>query len=323
MPAAGEVRIRVDAAGVNFADIMGRMGMYPDLPPMPVVVGYEVAGRDRRGRRRRRRATGSARDVLALTRFGGYSDVVCVPEAQVVRAARAAWSAEEGAALPVNYLTAWQLLHVMGSLARGRDRCSCTRPAAASASPRSSSRSTLGAQVIGTASAGKHERLARRSASTPASTTRARTSRRACASSRTDAASSSSSTRSAGDSFKKSYRVPRADRAPRHVRPLGRRDRKAAELARASRGRALDARLALHAARADEREQGRLRRQRRPPVGRDRPRRPAGWRSCSRLYREGVVAAGRRRSASRSPRRAEAHHYIQDRKNFGKVLLVP
>ncbi|HWZ39980.1 MAG TPA: zinc-binding alcohol dehydrogenase family protein, partial [Bradyrhizobium sp.] len=44
-PNAGEVRIRVEASGVNFADIMGRMGVYPDLPPIPVVPGYEVSGR--------------------------------------------------------------------------------------------------------------------------------------------------------------------------------------------------------------------------------------------------------------------------------------
>ena len=44
-PGPGELRVRVEAAGVNFADIMGRMGLYPDLPPLPVVVGYEVAGR--------------------------------------------------------------------------------------------------------------------------------------------------------------------------------------------------------------------------------------------------------------------------------------
>jgi NADPH:quinone reductase-like Zn-dependent oxidoreductase len=44
-PGRGEVRIRVEAAGINFADIMGRLGIYPDLPAMPVVVGYEVAGR--------------------------------------------------------------------------------------------------------------------------------------------------------------------------------------------------------------------------------------------------------------------------------------
>jgi NADPH:quinone reductase-like Zn-dependent oxidoreductase len=44
-PNAGEARIRVEASDVNFADILGRMGIYPDLPPLPVVVGYEVSGR--------------------------------------------------------------------------------------------------------------------------------------------------------------------------------------------------------------------------------------------------------------------------------------
>jgi NADPH:quinone reductase-like Zn-dependent oxidoreductase len=44
-PKPGEVRIRVEASGVNFADIIGRVGFYPDLPPIPVVPGYEVSGR--------------------------------------------------------------------------------------------------------------------------------------------------------------------------------------------------------------------------------------------------------------------------------------
>ncbi len=40
----GEVRIDVAAAGINFADMMARMGIYPDAPKPPCVVGYEVAG---------------------------------------------------------------------------------------------------------------------------------------------------------------------------------------------------------------------------------------------------------------------------------------
>ncbi len=82
-PKAGELRIRVEAAGVNFADILGRLGIYPDLPRMPVVVGYEVAGRvDRVGKDVDPDWEG--RDVLALTRFGGYSDVLCAHPRQVV-----------------------------------------------------------------------------------------------------------------------------------------------------------------------------------------------------------------------------------------------
>ena len=40
----GEVRIAVRAAGINFADVMARAGLYPDAPEPPCVVGYEVGG---------------------------------------------------------------------------------------------------------------------------------------------------------------------------------------------------------------------------------------------------------------------------------------
>src|SRR5271154_5940345 len=103
-PGTGEVRIRVEASGVNFADVMGRMGLYPDQPPIPVVPGYEVAGRVD--------AVGGGvdpswvgHDAFALTRFGGYSDVVCVRHAQVFTRPTN-MSAQEGASVPVNYLTA-------------------------------------------------------------------------------------------------------------------------------------------------------------------------------------------------------------------------
>jgi len=115
-PTAGEVRIRVEASGINFADILGRLGLYPDLPPLPVVPGYEVGGRvDAVGEGVA--ADWIGRDVIASTRFGGYADTVCVPVAQVF-ARPAGMSALEGAAIPVNYFTAWQLIVVMGSLKR-------------------------------------------------------------------------------------------------------------------------------------------------------------------------------------------------------------
>src|SRR5438876_9026753 len=43
-PGPGQALVRVRAAGVNFADVMARLGLYPDAPPRPCVVGYEVAG---------------------------------------------------------------------------------------------------------------------------------------------------------------------------------------------------------------------------------------------------------------------------------------
>jgi synaptic vesicle membrane protein VAT-1 len=58
------------AASINFADILGRLGLYPDLPPIPCVPGYEVSGRvDAVGAGVE--ANWAGRDVFALTRFGG------------------------------------------------------------------------------------------------------------------------------------------------------------------------------------------------------------------------------------------------------------
>ena len=72
-PGPDEVRIRVRAAGVNFADLMARRGLYPDAPKLPFVPGYEVAGDIDAGPKER-----IGQRVLALTRFGGYSDAAVV-----------------------------------------------------------------------------------------------------------------------------------------------------------------------------------------------------------------------------------------------------
>jgi len=155
-PGNGELRIRVEATGVNFADIMGRMGLYPDLPPIPVVVGYEVGGSVD--------AIGSGVDaswlgknVFALTRFGGYSDVICVPQAQVFERP-ADMSAEEGAALPVNYFTAWQLIVVMGGLRAGETVLVHSAGGGVGIAATQIAKH-IGATVIGTASKSKHEFL--------------------------------------------------------------------------------------------------------------------------------------------------------------------
>lgn len=155
-PEPGELRIRVEAAGINFADIMGRMGMYPDLPGIPIVVGYEVAGRvDAVG------AGGDTewfgRDVIALTRFGGYSDVICVPQNQVF-ARPTGMSAAEGAALPVNYFTAYMLVVVMGGLRKG-DTMLVHSAGGGVGIAATQLAKHIGATVIGTASTSKHDFL--------------------------------------------------------------------------------------------------------------------------------------------------------------------
>ncbi|MFZ0708456.1 MAG: alcohol dehydrogenase catalytic domain-containing protein, partial [Terrimicrobiaceae bacterium] len=116
-PGAGEIRIRVKASGINFADILARQGLYPDSPKIPCVVGYEVSGTvDETGPGVNRSWLG--KDCFALMRFGGYSDVAVVPEKQAFEKP-ASVSHAQAAAIPVNYLTAWQLLVVMGSLNPG------------------------------------------------------------------------------------------------------------------------------------------------------------------------------------------------------------
>lgn len=110
-PRAGEVRVDVAFAGVNFADVMVRLGLYPDAPSLPAVVGYEVSGvigavgegvpASRVGER-----------VTAICNFGGYSGQVCVPAAQAF-ALPDSVSLEAAAALPVNYLTSFIMLRVL------------------------------------------------------------------------------------------------------------------------------------------------------------------------------------------------------------------
>src|SRR5262245_37148107 len=83
-PGTGEVRIRVRAAGINFADLMARVGLYPDAPKPPCVVGYEVSGViDAIGSGVSRFAVGDR--VMGMPMFGGYTDTLVVAEAQVFR----------------------------------------------------------------------------------------------------------------------------------------------------------------------------------------------------------------------------------------------
>src|SRR5256886_17248277 len=81
-PAQGEVLIRVKAAGLNFADILARQGLYPDGPKKPCVMGYEVAGLvEAAGESVDQSLIGKA--VVALTRFGGQSELVTVKATQI------------------------------------------------------------------------------------------------------------------------------------------------------------------------------------------------------------------------------------------------
>jgi NADPH:quinone reductase-like Zn-dependent oxidoreductase len=152
----GEVRIAVKAAGLNFADTMARLGLYPDAPKTPCVMGYEVSGVvESVGEGVSKHAVGDR--VVAGTQFGGQAELVVVPEAQALPLPERL-SFEQGAAFPVNYGTAYAALIVMGSL-RERDRLLIHAAAGGVGIAATQIARNVGAEVYGTASPSKHDAI--------------------------------------------------------------------------------------------------------------------------------------------------------------------
>ena len=153
----GEIRIAVRAAGINFADTMARVGLYPDAPKPPCVLGYEVAGEvETRGGGGR--ATSQLGDrVIAGTRFGGQAELVTRPAAQALPLPERL-SFEQGAAFPVNYGTAYAALILMGGLREG-DRVLIHAAGGGVGISATQIARNVGAEIFGTASPGKHEAI--------------------------------------------------------------------------------------------------------------------------------------------------------------------
>jgi NADPH:quinone reductase-like Zn-dependent oxidoreductase len=152
----GEVRIDVRAAGINFADIMARLGLYPDAPDTPCVVGYEVAGEViETGEGVTAWKAGDR--VLAGTRFGGYASQVVVAESEAL-ALPEGLTFEQGAAIPVNYSTAWAGLVRYGNLQPG-ERVLLHAAAGGVGIAATQIAKRHGAEVHGTASPSKHDAI--------------------------------------------------------------------------------------------------------------------------------------------------------------------
>jgi NADPH:quinone reductase-like Zn-dependent oxidoreductase len=152
----GEIRIAVKAAGINFADTLARTGLYRDSPKVPCVVGYEVAGEvESVGDGVTSVQPGDR--VLAGTRFNGQAELVSVRE-NMVYELPADVSFEEGAAFPVNYATAQAGLVVMGGLKDG-ERVLIHAAAGGVGISATQIAKRLGAEVFGTASASKHDAI--------------------------------------------------------------------------------------------------------------------------------------------------------------------
>ena len=153
---AGELLVDVQAAGINFADIMARIGLYPDAPKPPTVVGYEVAGTvSALGEGVSGFEVGDR--VMAGTRFGGYSELVAAKVSDMARLPEAL-SFEQGAAVPVNYTTAYAGLVRFGGLEPG-ERVLIHAAAGGVGIAATQIAKARGAEVFGTASPGKHDAI--------------------------------------------------------------------------------------------------------------------------------------------------------------------
>src|SRR3954453_3572052 len=152
----GEVRIAVKAAGINFADTLARTGLYPDAPKPPCVVGYEVAGEVE--------SVGDGVEGVSVgdrvaggCDFGGYAELVVTGVANVVPLPDD-WSYEEGAAVPVVYATAYAALVRYGNVQQG-ERVLLQAAAGGVGIAATQVAKILGAEVFGTASASKHDAI--------------------------------------------------------------------------------------------------------------------------------------------------------------------
>jgi NADPH:quinone reductase-like Zn-dependent oxidoreductase len=155
-PGPGEVRIAVKAAGINFADLLARLGFYADAPKPPCVVGYEVAGEvESLGDGVEGVQVGDR--VLAPTKFGGYAELAVAPAADVLPLPEG-WSFEEAAAFPVVYATAYAGLARYGNLAPG-ERLLVQAAAGGVGIAATQIGKKLGAEIFGTASASKHDAI--------------------------------------------------------------------------------------------------------------------------------------------------------------------
>lgn len=106
----GEIRVRVEMGGVNFADLLAAKGGYPGTPEPPLIAGREFCGR--------REDTGQR--VMGYTQSQAFAEVVSI-RPEFIWPAPERWSVEECAAFPVNFFTAYLAFWKAGLVSPGPD----------------------------------------------------------------------------------------------------------------------------------------------------------------------------------------------------------
>jgi NADPH2:quinone reductase len=117
-PKPGEVRVRVQAAGVSLPDVMAREGVHPETPKTPFTPGWDLVGVvDRLGEGVSEFEVGQA--VFALPIHGAYAEFVCLPRDELVPVPKGL-DPGEAVSLGLNYVTAYQMLHRSAKVKRGQ-----------------------------------------------------------------------------------------------------------------------------------------------------------------------------------------------------------
>ena len=117
-PRAGEIRVKVRAAGVSLPDVMAREGVHPETPTPPFTPGWDLVGVvDRLGDDVTGFAPGQV--VAALPIHGAYAQYVCLPQQEFVPVPSGLDPAE-AVSLVLNYVTAHQMLHRSANVRRGQ-----------------------------------------------------------------------------------------------------------------------------------------------------------------------------------------------------------
>jgi NADPH2:quinone reductase len=117
-PKAGEVRVRVLAAGVALPDVMAREGVHPETPPAPFTPGWDLVGVvEKVGAGVS--GVGPGQTVAAMPIRGAYAELVCLPHDELVPVP-SGLDAAEAVSLVLNYITAYQMLHRSANVRPGQ-----------------------------------------------------------------------------------------------------------------------------------------------------------------------------------------------------------
>ena len=157
VPGPGRVRVAVKAAGLNFAEVSARQGIYPAAPKPPMIVGYEGGGViDAVGEGVTEPRVGER--VMFITQFNGHAELCCVPAHQAVPIPDS-MSFEDAAAMPVNYLTAYQMLFRVRRIVDGDRVLIHAAAGGVGTAALQLCKTVPGVETFGTASKKKHDHV--------------------------------------------------------------------------------------------------------------------------------------------------------------------